>query len=97
MAQQFQVEEVPDNVVPHPSSGMGPQAAIAGILLGLKALSQGAAIALGHIANQVFALVTVSMVFWIWASIPDPNQYQIVSLALFGLFVLAANSIVRRK
>lgn len=94
----FQVEEVPDNVVPLPSQpDMGQKAMLAGIMLGLKALSQGAAIALGNIANQCFALVTVSMVFWVWTTVPDPNQYQIVSLTLFGLFILAANVIVRRK
>ena len=68
-----------------------------GVMLGLKALSQGAAIALGNVASHVFSLITVAMVFWVWTTIPDPNNYQLISLALFGLFILAANVIVRRK
>ena len=98
MAQQFQVEEVPDNVVQHPSSTpVGTRAAVAGILLGLKALSQGAAIALGNISNQVFSLLTVGSAFWVWTSIPDPNNNQIIAIAMYAVFVLAANVIIRRK
>jgi hypothetical protein len=92
--QNFSVEEIPDNVVP---LAKGQQIAASSILLALKALSQGAAIALGHVANQVFALVTVSMVFWVWTAVPDPNPYQVAAMSLFALFILAANVIVRRK
>lgn len=91
----FQVEEIPDNVVQHPS--LVDRAMITGVTLGLKALSQGAAIAIANMASHLFSLITVAMVFWIWSSIPDPNNYQLISLALFGLFILAANVIVRRK
>lgn len=98
MAQTFAVEEVPDNVV---SMAQKPSAVdnaiLNGVMLALKALSQGAAIALGHIARHVVALFTSASVFWLWMSIPDPNQNQIVSLAMYAGFVLAVNLIVRRK
>lgn len=99
MAQQFSVEEIPDDpkVVSLNRDPISTTAMVSGIMIGLKALSQGAAIALGNIASHVFALITVAMVFWVWASMPNPNQLQIVSLSLFGLFILAANVIVRRK
>lgn len=94
----FQVEEVPDNVVPlAPKPSIADKAMITGVMMGLKALSQGAAVALSNIASYVFSLITVSMMFWMWMSIPDPNNYQIASLAMFGLFMLTANVIVRRK
>lgn len=99
MAQQFQVEEVPDNVVQHPGNAApaGTQAAIAGILLGLKALSQGAAIALGNIAGHIFALLTAGSVFWLFLTIPAPNTNQIVWGSIYAGFVICANVIVRRK
>lgn len=97
MAQGYQVEEVPDNVVTLPKPSLADRAMLTGVMMGLKALSQGAAIALSNIASHVFSLITVAMVFWIWSTIPDPNNYQLISLALFGLFILAANVIVRRK
>lgn len=95
----FSVEEVPENVVPLPqqNNNAGSRAAIAGILLGLKALSQGAAIALGNIASHVFSLLTVMSAFWLWLSIPDPNTNQIVWVGIYAVFILAANVIVRRK
>lgn len=100
----FAVEEIPDlpdNVAefpqPSPTPPPGQQAAIAGLLIGLKALSQGSAIALGHIARHVVALATAMSVFWLWMSIPDPNQNQIVALGMYAGFVLAVNALVRRK
>lgn len=93
----FQVEEVPDNVVPLNQPSVADKAMITGVMMGLKALSQGAAIALSNIASHVFSLITVTMVFWIWSTIPDPNNYQLASLALFAMFILAANIVVRRK
>ena len=99
---QFAIEEVPDNVHPLPSHPPGPapkagNAAAAGILIALKMVSQAAIVGLASIASHLFSLVTVSMVFWVWTTVPDPNQYQIASLTLFGLFILAVNVIVRRK
>lgn len=68
-------------------------AAIQAIMLGLKALSQRALIAI----DNLFTLLTVGSGFWLWLSIPDPNVYQLVGMAMYALFVLAANVIVRRK
>ncbi len=97
---QFQVEQVPDdsNVVQHPASQpLGTKAAIAGILLGLKALSQGAAIALSNIARHVFALLTVGSTFWLSMSIPTPTTNQLILIAMYAGFILASNVIVWRK
>lgn len=98
MAQTFAVEEVPDNVV---SMAQKPSAAdnavLAGIMLALKALSQGAAIALGHVARHIVALFTAGSVFWLFMSIPDPNEKQIMWGVIYAAFVLAVNVIVGRK
>lgn len=62
-------------------------------MLGLKALS---ARALAAIAD-LFMLATVGSAFWLWLQNPKPDVYQIVSLTLYGIFVLAANWIVRAR
>lgn len=93
----FGIEEVPDNVVQMPQADVGQRAMVSGILMGLKALSQGAMIALGTIATTVFSLLTVASAFYVWISIPKPDNYQLASLAMYGMFILAANVIVRRK
>lgn len=67
--------------------------AIAMLTIGLKALSQRALTA----ATDLFSLLTISSCFWLWWSIPAPNDRQIVSLTLYGLLILAINWIVRRK
>jgi hypothetical protein len=67
--------------------------AIAMITLGIKALSQRALTA----ATDLFSLLTIGSCFWLWWSIPMPNDRQIISLALYGLLILAINVIVRRK
>jgi len=63
------------------------------LMLSLKALSQRAVAALA----DLFTLLTVASAFWVWCSVLDPNTYQIVSHSIYGLFVLAANWIVRRN
>ena len=68
------------------------EAGTAALLLGLKALSQRAIAAIA----DLFMLVTVASGWWLWASIPDPNDRQIVALTLYAAFVLGANYIVRR-
>lgn len=67
--------------------------AIAMLTIGLKALSQRALTA----ATDLFTLLTVASAFWLWWSIPAPNDRQITSLTIYALFILAANYIVRRK
>lgn len=66
---------------------------IAMLTIALKALSQRALTA----ATDLFSLLTIASAFWLWWSIPAPNDRQIVSLALYGLLILAINVIVRRK
>jgi len=86
-ASRFQaVEDIP--APPQPDHA----AATAALMLALKSLSQRALIAV----DNLFCLITVGLVFWLYKSVPDPNTYQLVGLGLFALFVLAANVIVRR-
>jgi hypothetical protein len=61
------------------------------LALALKTMGQRALIAV----DNLFTLVTVCLAFYLWHSIPEPNTLQVVALALFALFVLAANVIVR--
>lgn len=88
-AKRFEIVEPEDDSPPSPAHNV----AVNTILLALKALSQRALIAL----DNLFCLLTVFSVFWLWLLTPDPNAYQIASLTLYALFVLAANIIVRRK
>lgn len=67
--------------------------AVSGVMLALRALSQRALIA----AADLFTLLTVFGAWWLWWSVPDPNEHQLVSLSIYALFVLAANWIVRKK
>ena len=84
---QFQVvEEYPDTPE---KTDAGTQA----LLLALKALSQRAIAAIA----DLFMLVTVGSAFWLWYLTPAPDVFQIVSLTIYALFVLAANWIVRRR
>lgn len=61
------------------------------LALVLRTMGQRALIAV----DNLFTLVTVCLAFYLWHSIPEPNTLQVVALALFGIFVLAANLIVR--
>ncbi len=67
--------------------------AIAMITLGIKTLSARALTA----ATDLFTLITVGGAFYLWMVTPEPNDRQIISLTIYGLFTLAANYIVRRK
>ena len=67
--------------------------AIAMLTIGLKALSQRALTA----ATDLFSLLTIASAFWLWWSIPSPNDRQLIGLSLYGLMILAINVIVRRK
>ena len=63
------------------------------IALGLRTLSQRALTAVA----DLFTLLTVASAWWLWLSIPHPDTYQLVSLSIYALLVLAANWIVRRR
>ena len=63
------------------------------IVLALTALSQRTVVGL----SNLFTLLTVTSAFALWYVTPDPNTYQLVKLAMYGVFVLGANWIVRRR
>ena len=67
--------------------------AIAMLTVALKALSQRALVA----ASDLFTLITCIGAWYLWYSIPEPNDRQIAALTIYALFTLAANYIVRRK
>ena len=89
--QGFRVEEVPDNVVPLQNKVQN--AATAALILGLKALSQRALIALA----DLFCLMTVISAFLLWSWIPNPSVNQLIALGMYACFLVAVNVIVRRK
>ena len=103
VVRQFEVVEEPESPppMPLPAPQVPPQkradpedsAAAGVIMLALKALSQRALVAI----ESMFTLITVFSAFVLWYKIPTPNEHQIVALALYAVFVLAANWIVRRK
>ena len=86
---RFEPVEIPD---PAPEESKAAAFAASAIALGLKTLSQRAIAA----TKDVFTLLSVGSGFWLWNSIPDPSNTQIVSLSLYAIFILAANVIVRR-
>jgi hypothetical protein len=82
------VSETPDE-----SQSCAEQIGTQTLILGLKALSQRAIAAIA----DLFMLATIMSAFWLWYLTPKPDTYQIVSLSIYGAFVLAANWIVRRR
>lgn len=91
MAQPWRPEviEEPEQVLPTPE----PPRELELLMLALKTLSQRAIAAIA----DLFFLATVASAFWLWAVTPEPNTYQIISLTIYAVFVLAANWLVRRK
>src|SRR5262245_33304229 len=80
-------EVVPDDPPP------APKRDTALLLLGLKTISQRAVAAIA----DLFTLVTVGSAFWLFLAIKEaPTTFQLVLAAMYALFVLAANWIVRR-
>jgi len=93
MAELFTLEK--EEIEP-PAPAAASSAESAGmhmLYLGLKALSQRALIAL----SALFTLLTVASAFWLWMTIKDPNVMQLIEMGMYGIFVLAANLIVRRS
>ena len=87
---KFQVvDQITDAGEPNSSGEAGARM----LMLGLRALSQRAIVALGNL----FVLAAVGSAFWLWYLTPRPDQFQIVSLTIYALFVLAAIWLVRRK
>ena len=83
-------DELPDEAAP---SRPEPHLGVDLLALGLKTVSQRFVAALVNL----FTLVTMVGVWFLWYKTPDPNPSQIVSLSIFAAFVLAANWLVRRK
>ena len=87
-------EVVVDNDAPKQVTQTDPNGvAVKLIQMALVALSQRAVVALA----DLFTLLTVGSAFWLWWSIPVPNDRQIAALTIYALFVLAANWIVRGR
>lgn len=84
-------EEAPD---PFPTAEpTGSRIATDAIMLAISTLSQRALVAL----SSLFALLTIGSAFWLWYVTPEPTVYQLIKLAMYGVFVLIANWIVRRR
>ena len=90
----FEVVGGTETEAPRPAPQADPNAvAVAMITLGIRTLSQRALTAV----SDAFTLTTCAGVWYLWYSIPHPDDRQIISLTIFAAFVLAANIIVRRK
>lgn len=87
---KFELVEEPETQIESPTT---ERIAHDAILLALKTLSQKTIVAL----SNLFCLLTVGSAFVLWFHVPDPNVFQIVSLGLYAVFILAANWIVRRR
>lgn len=90
-----EIDELPPQARPAPPAEKTDPLVSAGataLMLGLKALSQRAIAE----ARTYFTLLSVASAWWLWWSVPDPSNTQIVSLSIYAVFVLAANVIVRR-
>ena len=91
MAEQSRLQVVAETDEPFPTQPKRDYASDV-LLLALKTVSQRFVIA----CWGLFTLATVASAFWLWHSIPEPNAYQLIALAMYGVFVLVANVIVRR-
>jgi hypothetical protein len=88
-----QVEVAPPAPPPAPKTSAIDWGALQLLGVALTALSQRALVALG----QCFTLLTVASAFYLWYLTPEPTDRQIVSLAIYAVFVLVVNVIVRRR
>lgn len=90
-ARQFEVVSNEDEVEERShTSAMIDSAATQALMLGLKTLSQRA-------AGAVAELMSVGSAFVLWYLHPEPNVYQIVSLSIYAVFVLACVWLVRKR
>lgn len=91
MAAKVDFEVVADNERPSAPRQQLPTGA--GLLmLALKALSQRTIVALANL----FTLATVGSAFWLFLSIDRPDTHQLVQMAMYVVFILGINFIVRR-
>ena len=88
----FQIVDEPETPTQPQAPSQG--AAVRMLTIALGALTKRTVIALA----DLFTLATVASAWWLWWSVlPEPTDKQIVSLAIYAVFVLVANVIVRRK
>ena len=91
MAELFKLEPVPET--DPPEADKAHDAGMTMLMMGLGALSKRAIAAL----PSVFALPAVGSAFWLWYLTPKPDVFQIISLTIYALFVLAACWLVRAR
>jgi hypothetical protein len=91
MAEMFKLEPVPETE--ESAEGGRADAGMAMLMMGLGALSKRALIALA----SMFSLLTAGSAFWLWFLTPKPDIYQIVSLTIYSIFILALNFLVRTR
>jgi hypothetical protein len=89
MAEPFKLEVVPETDSEQSDKS---DAGMAMLMMGLKALSQRALIAL----SACFTLITVGSCFWLYMSRSTLDPQELILCGMYALFVLAANAIVRR-
>ena len=91
MAEPFKLEVVPETeeqeIKPRSDAGMTM------LIMGLGALSKRALASM----PALFAVPAVGSAFWLWYLTPKPDVFQIVSLTIYALFVLAACWLVRAR
>lgn len=46
---------------------------------------------------NLFGFATLMSAWWLWMSMPNPNPNQLISLGLYGVFVLGMNFLTRMK
>ena len=85
------LEDLGERHVPAPHQP-GQDRAVGALMLGLKALSQGAVIAASRFTN----LAMVVSVFWLFMSIPNPSQFQIVWGGMYSAFILTGLWLINR-
>lgn len=90
MAEPFKLEVVPETDPPEGGQA-AHDAGFEMLRMGLAALSKRALVALA----SLFSLLTAASAFWLWFLTPKPDIYQIVSLTIYSVFILALNWLVK--
>jgi hypothetical protein len=96
MAEPFKLEVVPETDPPTQDASADvarSDATTAMFMMALGALSKRALVALA----SMFSLLTAGSAFWLWFLTPKPDVYQIVSLTIYSIFILALNWLVRTR
>lgn len=72
---------------PRPANQQGQDAAFSALMLALKTMSQKTVIALSRLES----LAMVASVFWLFMSIPNPSNTQIIWGGIYASFILVLN------